>query len=70
MSEDSGSRVGVRAPAVATCTRSMLVCRRCGVTVDVSGVVGASTCRVPDRTAGFVVDEAEVTLRGLCPACR
>jgi Fur family transcriptional regulator, stress-responsive regulator len=48
----------------------MLECRRCGVTVDVSGVVGASTCLVPDRTAGFVVDEAEVTLWGLCPACR
>ena len=46
-----------------------LVCRRCGSTTDVDCVVGAAPCLTPSDAAGFVVDEAEVTFWGLCPAC-
>jgi Fur family ferric uptake transcriptional regulator len=47
-----------------------LVCRGCGMTVDIDCVTGAAPCLdAPDAT-GFVVDEAEVTFWGLCPACQ
>jgi Fur family transcriptional regulator, stress-responsive regulator len=47
-----------------------LVCRTCGVTHDVDCVVGAAPCLTPNETADFVIDEAEVTFWGLCPACQ
>ncbi len=47
-----------------------LVCRSCGLTVDVDCAPGAAPCLQPDRTAGFVVDEADVTFWGACPACQ
>jgi Fur family ferric uptake transcriptional regulator len=47
-----------------------LVCRSCGVVVDVDCVVGAAPCLTPSDPAGFVVDEAEVVFWGLCPGCR
>jgi Fur family transcriptional regulator, stress-responsive regulator len=47
-----------------------LVCRGCGVVVDVDCVVGAAPCLVPSDTAGFVVDEAEVVFWGLCAGCQ
>lgn len=46
-----------------------LVCRSCGVTVDVDCVVGDAPCLQPSEQHGFVLDEAEVTFWGLCPAC-
>lgn len=46
-----------------------VVCRRCGVIADVDCAVGAAPCLDPSDTQGFVVDEAEVTYWGLCPAC-
>lgn len=46
-----------------------LVCRSCGVTVDVDCVVGAAPCLTPAGTSGFVLDEAEVVFWGACPAC-
>ncbi|WP_222264091.1 Fur family transcriptional regulator [Modestobacter marinus] len=46
-----------------------LVCRECGVVVDVDCVVGAAPCLAPSDTAGFVVDEAEVVFWGLCAGC-
>jgi Fur family ferric uptake transcriptional regulator len=46
-----------------------LVCRSCGVVVDVDCVVGAAPCLTPSDPAGFVVDEAEVVFWGLCPGC-
>lgn len=46
-----------------------LVCRSCGTVVDVACSVGAMPCAVPSDTAGFVVDEAEVTYWGLCVTC-
>ena len=47
-----------------------LVCRQCGVTVDVDCAVGAVPCLTPSDPAGFDIDEAEVIYWGRCPACR
>jgi Fur family transcriptional regulator, stress-responsive regulator len=47
-----------------------IVCRRCGATADVDCVSGAAPCLDPSSTGGFVIDEAEVTFWGLCPACQ
>jgi Fur family ferric uptake transcriptional regulator len=46
-----------------------LVCRDCGRVVDVDCATGPAPCLEPSDTAGFVVDEAEVTYWGSCPAC-
>lgn len=46
-----------------------LVCRRCGVIVDVECSGDALPCLIPEPNHGFVVDEAEVVFRGLCPTC-
>jgi Fe2+ or Zn2+ uptake regulation protein len=46
-----------------------VVCRRCGATGDVDCVVGRRPCLTPSETHGYLVDEAEVTFWGLCPAC-
>ena len=47
-----------------------LVCRGCGVVVDVDCHGDAVPCLVPEPGHGFDVDEAEVTFWGLCPRCR
>jgi Fur family transcriptional regulator, stress-responsive regulator len=47
-----------------------IVCRACGAIADVDCAVGSAPCLDPNRTHGFVVDEAEVTYWGLCPECR
>jgi Fur family ferric uptake transcriptional regulator len=47
-----------------------LICRACGAVVDVDCVVGEAPCLEPDRDAGYLVDEADITFWGLCPACR
>jgi Fur family ferric uptake transcriptional regulator len=47
-----------------------LVCRDCGRTVDVDCAVGVAPCLEPSDTAGFAVDEAEVTFWGRCPDCQ
>lgn len=47
-----------------------LVCRDCGVTVDVDCVVGEAPCLAPSDAAGFEVAEAEVVFWGRCPACK
>ncbi len=46
-----------------------VVCRRCGRAADVDCAKGAAPCLDPSQSHGFVVDEAEVTFWGLCPAC-
>ncbi|GAA4754853.1 Fur family transcriptional regulator [Modestobacter marinus] len=46
-----------------------LVCRDCGVIVDVDCAVGAAPCLTPSEDAGFTVDEAEVVFWGRCPDC-
>jgi Fur family ferric uptake transcriptional regulator len=45
------------------------VCRACGLVVDVDCAVGAAPCLEASDAAGFVIDEAEVTYRGLCAPC-
>jgi Fe2+ or Zn2+ uptake regulation protein len=47
-----------------------IVCRGCGSVTDVDCVTGAAPCLDASDTHGFVVDEAEVTFWGLCPACQ
>ncbi len=46
-----------------------LVCRSCGVIVDVECAVGDAPCLTPLNDRGFVVDEAEVIYWGRCPDC-
>ena len=46
-----------------------VVCRWCGTVADVDCAVGVRPCLDASDTHGFVVDEAEVTYWGLCPAC-
>ena len=51
-----------------------LVCRRCATIVDIPCAVGETPCLTAahesDLSAGFEIDEAEVTYWGLCAACR
>jgi len=47
-----------------------LVCRDCGVAVDVDCAVGEAACLEPSDANGFRIDEAEVTFWGLCPSCQ
>jgi len=47
-----------------------VVCRSCGAITDVDCVVGEPPCLSPADAGGFVIDEAEVTFWGLCPACQ
>lgn len=46
-----------------------LVCRSCGVVVDVDCAVGAAPCLTASADHGFAIDEAEVIYWGQCPAC-
>ncbi|MDQ3723076.1 MAG: transcriptional repressor [Actinomycetota bacterium] len=47
-----------------------LVCRVCGAVADVDCAVGHTPCLTPAHAAGYVVDEADVTYWGICPACQ
>lgn len=47
-----------------------LACRDCGAIVDVDCAVGDPPCLQPCNSAGFLVDEADVTYRGRCPDCQ
>jgi Fur family ferric uptake transcriptional regulator len=47
-----------------------VVCRRCGATADIDCVVGERPCLTPSETRGYLLDEAEVTFWGVCPACQ
>ena len=46
-----------------------LICRGCGVVVDVDCAVGTTPCLTAADNAGFEIDEAEVVYWGRCPAC-
>jgi Fur family ferric uptake transcriptional regulator len=46
-----------------------VVCRSCGAIADVDCAVGERPCLDAADTHGFVIDEAEVTYWGTCPAC-
>lgn len=45
------------------------VCRACGLVVDVDCATGTAPCLDVTDAAGFVIDEAEITYRGLCETC-
>jgi Fur family ferric uptake transcriptional regulator len=47
-----------------------LVCRACGLTVDIDCIMGAAPCLETPEAEEFAVDEAEVTFWGLCPTCQ
>ena len=47
-----------------------IVCRQCGLTVDVDCGIGGAPCLEPTEIHGFVLDEAEVTHWGTCPDCQ
>src|SRR3989337_2348702 len=46
-----------------------VVCRSCGAIADVDCAVGDTPCLTASDDHGFVIDEAEVIYRGLCPGC-
>jgi Fe2+ or Zn2+ uptake regulation protein len=46
-----------------------LVCRSCGLIVDVECAVGVTPCLTASESHGFTIDEAEVVYWGLCPNC-
>jgi Fur family transcriptional regulator, stress-responsive regulator len=46
-----------------------VVCRSCGAVADVDCAVGDAPCLTASDDHGFLIDEAEVVYRGLCPAC-
>ena len=46
-----------------------VVCRSCGGIADVDCAVGEAPCLTASNDAGYVIDEAEVTYWGVCPAC-
>ncbi|MEU7768824.1 Fur family transcriptional regulator [Nocardia sp. NPDC049190] len=46
-----------------------LVCRSCGVIVDIDCAVGEAPCLTASDDNGFVLDEAEVIYWGLCSDC-
>jgi Fur family transcriptional regulator, stress-responsive regulator len=46
-----------------------VVCRSCGAIADVDCAVGDTPCLTAHDDHGFLIDEAEVTYWGLCPAC-
>lgn len=47
-----------------------LVCRGCGLTVDVDCMAGVRPCLETADDRGFTIDEAEVIYWGSCPACQ
>ena len=47
-----------------------LVCRGCGVTVDVACAVGYRPCLEAANDNGFIIDEAEIIYWGTCPSCQ
>ena len=47
-----------------------LICRGCGIVIDVDCSVGAAPCLAVSDAHGFSIDEAEVIYWGHCPSCR
>ncbi|MFN8074641.1 MAG: Fur family transcriptional regulator [Kineosporiaceae bacterium] len=46
-----------------------VVCRSCGAIADVDCALEPAPCLTASDDHGFVIDEAEVTYWGVCPAC-
>jgi Fur family transcriptional regulator, stress-responsive regulator len=66
----SGGAASVAAVAETAAHHDVLQCRSCGRTAEVDRVGPLEPRPDPDHAGGFVVDEAEVVFRGLCPDCR
>jgi Fur family transcriptional regulator, stress-responsive regulator len=47
-----------------------LICRACGITLDIDCAVGEVPCLTANDNHGFAIDEAEVIYWGICPSCR
>ena len=47
-----------------------LICRVCGLVVDVDCAVGYAPCLAPSDAKDYEVDEAEVIYWGRCPECQ
>jgi Fur family ferric uptake transcriptional regulator len=47
-----------------------LICRDCGLVVDVDCALGYVPCLTPQQDHGFLVEQAEVSYLGRCPTCR
>ncbi len=47
-----------------------LVCRACGLALDIDCAVSAAPCLEPADDKGFRLEAAEVTYWGLCPDCQ
>jgi Fur family ferric uptake transcriptional regulator len=47
-----------------------LICRTCGLTVDVDCAIGDTPCLTAADDTGYEIDEAEVIYWGRCPECR
>lgn len=47
-----------------------VICRDCGVIVDVPCATGQAPCLDAPDQLGFEIEQADVVFRGLCPACR
>ncbi len=47
-----------------------VVCRKCAAVRDVDCAIGRRPCLTPSDTHGYLLDEAEVTYWGICPACQ
>jgi Fe2+ or Zn2+ uptake regulation protein len=46
------------------------VCRSCGAIVDVDAALDRAEVMAAAEAAGFIVDDAQLVVRGLCSACR
>lgn len=47
-----------------------LVCTSCKAVADIDCVHGEAPCLTPSESHGFVLEAAEVTFWGTCPACQ
>jgi Fur family transcriptional regulator, stress-responsive regulator len=47
-----------------------LVCRICGAVADVACATGKAPCLIPENASGYLIDEADITYWGTCPACQ
>jgi Fur family ferric uptake transcriptional regulator len=45
------------------------MCRSCGLILDVPAIDGTEPSLPRGGRHGFLVDDVEVTFRGLCPRC-
>lgn len=47
-----------------------LACRQCESLIDIDCAIGEAPCLIADHDHGYIIDEAEVTYWGICPACQ